>query len=122
MPLQHRHIPDKQTRDNFDALEQDIEALQLRADALEDDVATLEARFPVGATNAKVTVETVTVTATNTSGTATVVSGAIPLGIYPTSNQDQLVDSVAVSGTTLTVTLAAAATANNVFAVPVLEP
>lgn len=40
---------------------------------------------------------------------------------YPTSNQDQLVDSVALTAATwvVTVTLAAAATANNVFSVSV---
>ncbi|GES38691.1 hypothetical protein RAJCM14343_3956 [Rhodococcus aetherivorans] len=63
-----------------------------------------------------------TVTAAGTSGTATVVAGSKILGIYPVSNQDQLVDSVAIADTTLTVTLAAAATADNVFKVVVLEP
>jgi hypothetical protein len=63
----------------------------------------------------------VTVASGDTAGTATVPAGATILGIYPTSNQDQLVDSVAISGTTLTVTLAAGATADNVFAVTVLR-
>ena len=69
------------------------------------------------------TTETVTVTvlATATSGTATVTAGDTILGIYPSSNQDQFIYSVAVSGTTLTVTLAAAATANNVFKVALLK-
>ena len=76
----------------------------------------------VGKAELKVTVEDVTVLATATTGTATVVAGSIPLGIYGASNQDQLVDSVAIATTVLTVTLAAAATADNVFKVPVLEP
>lgn len=70
----------------------------------------------------RVTIENVTVTAGQTSGTATVTEGVVVLGIYPAGNQDQFVDNVAVSTTTLTVTLAAAATANNVFKVAVLEP
>jgi len=63
----------------------------------------------------------VTVTAGNNSGTATVTAGSIILGYYPTSNQDQFVDSIAISDTTLTVTLAANATADNVFKVVLLK-
>jgi hypothetical protein len=63
----------------------------------------------------------VTVLAAATTGTGTVVANAIVLGIYPTGNQDQFVDNVAIAGTTLTVTLAAAATANNTFNVVVLN-
>lgn len=63
----------------------------------------------------------VTVNASATSGTATVKAGAKILGILPAGNQDQFVDNVALNGTTLTVTLAAAATANNTFNVTVLE-
>lgn len=63
----------------------------------------------------------VTVLATATTGTGAVVANAIILGIYPTGNQDQFVDNVAISGTTLTVTLAAAATADNTFNVAVLN-
>lgn len=44
------------------------------------------------------------------------------LGNYATSNQDQFVDSVAIDSVgVITVTLAANATANNVFAVSVLR-
>jgi hypothetical protein len=45
------------------------------------------------------------------------------LGIYPNSNQDQFVDSVALAATTgvLTVTLAAGATATNGYSVTVLK-
>jgi len=47
--------------------------------------------------------------------------GGVILGYYPTSNQDQLVDSIALGATGIvTVTLAAAATADNVFAVTVM--
>jgi len=67
-------------------------------------------------------VVTVTVPAGATSGTATVTEGAEVLGIYPAGNQDQLVDDVSVSATTLTVTLAAAATADNIFKVVLLKP
>lgn len=70
----------------------------------------------------KIVHEDVTVAAAATSGTATVVAGSKILGIYPVSNQDQHIDSVAIADTTLTVTLAAAATADNVFKVVVLEP
>lgn len=63
----------------------------------------------------------VTVTASGTTGTGTVTAGSIILGCYPTSNQDQFIDSVVVSETTVTVTLAAAATADNVFNVVLLK-
>lgn len=63
----------------------------------------------------------VTVNASATSGTAAVKAGAKILGILPAGNQDQFVDNVALSGTTLTVTLAGAATATNTFNVTVLE-
>jgi hypothetical protein len=63
----------------------------------------------------------VTVTALGTTGTGTVTAGSIILGCYPTSNQDQFIDSVVVSETTVTVTLAAAATADNVFNVVLLK-
>ena len=72
-------------------------------------------------TTGTVEVATVTVASTTTSGTATVTTGDTILGIYPSNNQDQFIHSVAISGTTLTVTLAAAATANNVFKVALLK-
>jgi len=75
----------------------------------------------VGKNELDVTLAAVTVSAGNPSGTATVVSGSVILGYYPTSNQDQHVDSIAISGTTLTVTLAAAATADNTFKVVCLK-
>jgi len=63
----------------------------------------------------------VTVAAEGTTGTGTVTAGSIILGCYPISNQDQFVDSIAVSETTLTITLAAAATADNKFKVVLLK-
>lgn len=63
----------------------------------------------------------VTVALGDTTGTVAVPRGATILGIYPTANQDQFVDSVAISDVTLTVTLVAAATADNVFAVSILK-
>ncbi|WP_425005759.1 hypothetical protein [Mycolicibacterium sp. S3B2] len=66
--------------------------------------------------------KTVTVTAGQSSGTATVVAGSVVVGFYPSGNQDQFVDNVAIGGTTLTVTLAANATANDTYKVTVVEP
>ncbi|MDD3972911.1 MAG: hypothetical protein PHC31_13505, partial [Clostridia bacterium] len=63
----------------------------------------------------------VTVTAEENTGTGTVTAGSIILGCYPKSNQDQFIDSVIVSETTVTVTLAAPATADNVFNVVLLK-
>lgn len=71
---------------------------------------------------ANVATKTVTVNTSATSGTATVKAGSVVLGIYPAGNQDQFVDNVAISGTTLTVTLASGATAANTYKVTVLEP
>lgn len=72
--------------------------------------------------SANISVVSVSVSAGQPSGTATVVAGSTVLGIYPTGNQDQFVDNVAISSTTLTVTLAANATATNTFKIPVLLP
>lgn len=66
-------------------------------------------------------VVSVTITAGNPSGTGTITSGSIVLGYYSTSNQDQFVDNVSISGTTLTITLAGNATANNTFSVVLLK-
>ena len=63
----------------------------------------------------------VTVEANQATGTGTVTAGSIILGYYPISNQDQFVDSIAVSETTLTITLAEAATADNKFKVVLLK-
>lgn len=63
----------------------------------------------------------VTVTAGGSTGTGTVTEGSVILGYYPVSNQDQFVDSIAVSETTLTITLAGNATADNKFKVVLLK-
>jgi len=76
----------------------------------------------IGQSELKYTTVDVTVAAATTSGTATVPSGAIILGYYPIGNQDQFVDDISISATTLTITLAAAATADNTFRVVLLEP
>lgn len=62
----------------------------------------------------------VTVSTGASTGTGTVTSGSIVLGYRPTGNNDQFVDNVAISGTTLTITLAANATADNTFSVVLL--
>lgn len=74
-------------------------------------------------TQAKLATESVNVTvnAGAATGTGTVTSGSIVLGYYSTGNQDQFVDNVSISGTTLTITLAANATANNTFTVVLLK-
>ncbi len=64
----------------------------------------------------------VTVSLGETAGTATCTAGATIISCYPVSNQDQFVDSVVIADTTLTVTLAANATADNVFKVVCLKP
>ena len=76
---------------------------------------------------AKVKLATVpiTVVAGATSGSspadASLVDGEI-LGYYPTGNQDQFVDSIALGADgSVTITLAAAATANNTFNVIILK-
>lgn len=66
-------------------------------------------------------IATVTVSAGNPSGTATVTSGSIVIGWRPTGNNDQFVDNISISGTTLTITLAANATADNTFSVFLLK-
>ncbi len=68
------------------------------------------------------TTVSVNVASSATSGTATVTAGSTIIGYYPAGNQDQFVDNIAISSTTLTITLAAAATAQNQFKVVILEP
>jgi hypothetical protein len=55
------------------------------------------------------------------TGSGAVTAGSIILGCYPKSNQDQFIDSVVVSETTVTITLAGAAAADNVFNVVLLK-
>ena len=63
----------------------------------------------------------VTVSAGTSSGTGTATSGSIIIGWRPTGNIDQFVDNIAISGTTVTVTLGANATADNTFSVILLK-
>jgi len=68
----------------------------------------------------------VTVAAAATSGSSaadTELVGGEIVGFYPTGNQDQFVDNVALGADgSVTITLAAAATADNTFNVVVLKP
>lgn len=68
-----------------------------------------------------VTLEQVTIALGEASGTATVVAGDTVLGYYPISGNDQAIESIAISGTTLTVTLAGNSTAEAVIGVNVLK-
>lgn len=63
---------------------------------------------------------TVTVNAGNATGTASVIAGDVILGWYATA-QDQIVQSIAIASTTLTVTLLANATGNNIFVITLLK-
>lgn len=64
---------------------------------------------------------TVTISAGQSSGTATITSGSIILGFYPSSNCDQIVKNVSISGTTLTVNLLTNATATTTIKVVLLK-
>lgn len=93
------------------------------------DGAVTTQKLAAGAvTKAKIgyKVVAVTVAAAATSGSSAadpeLVGGEI-IGIYPTGNQDQFVDNVVLNADgSVTVTLAAAATAANTFNVIVLKP
>jgi len=69
---------------------------------------------------------TVTVSAGATSGSSaadSALTGGEVLGVYPAGNQDQFIDNVALNADgSITVTLAAAATADNTFKVVVAKP
>ena len=75
----------------------------------------------VGQSELKYEVVAVTVPAGAATGTGTATSGSIIIGWRPTGNIDQFVDNVAISGTTVTVTLGANATADNTFSVTLLK-
>lgn len=64
---------------------------------------------------------TVNVAAGQTSGTGTATNGSIIIGFRHSGNCDQLIDSISISGTTITITLSAAATAQNNFVVILLK-
>ena len=63
----------------------------------------------------------VTVLAGASTGTATVTASSIVIGWRATGNQDQFIDNISISGTTLTITLSANATADNTFQVTLLK-
>ena len=75
----------------------------------------------VGQSELKYEVVAVTVSAGASSGTGIATSGSIIIGWRPTGNIDQFVDNVSISGTTVTVQLAANATADNTFSVTLLK-
>jgi len=103
---------------------QQIAASAVGTEELADSAVTT-AKVASGAINKdKLSYEVVSVTvaAGATSGSATITDGAIVLGWYATGNQDQFVDNISAVGTTVTITLAAAATADNTFNVVLLKP
>lgn len=79
-----------------------------------------------GYLSSQVKTVSVNVAATATSGSSSADSGLVGgtiLGIYSVGNQDQFVDNVVLnSDGSITVTLGAAATAQNNFKVTVLKP
>ena len=100
-----------------------IDAKKVVTAKIDDGAVTTTQLGAAAVTASKLSYEVVevTVAANQTTGTGTVTAGSIILGYYPISNQDQFVDSIAVSETTLTITLAAAATADNKFKVVLLK-
>lgn len=64
----------------------------------------------------------VTVSAGASTGTATVTASAVVIGWRATGNQDTFIDNISISGTTLTVTLAGNAVADNTFQITLLKP
>ena len=63
----------------------------------------------------------VTVSSGASTGTGTATADGVIIGILPAGNQDQFVDNVELTDTTVTVTLAGKATADNVFNVVLLK-
>ena len=94
-----------------------------------DDDAITTAKIADGAvTKGKVGYKVVTVTVSSgaTSGSSSadseLVGGEI-VGVYPAGNQDQFINDISLnSDGSITITLAAAATADNTFKVVVLKP
>jgi len=87
----------------------------IRGRNIENGTITAD-KMAAGVIEGSTVANNVTVDAGETVGTATVVTGSTLVGFIPTA-QDQIIESIAISGTTLTVTLAAAATANNTFVI-----
>ena len=77
--------------------------------------------YPVDELELKEEYIAVTVLAGQTLGTGTATSDSTIIGWRPIGNQDQFIDNIAISGTTITITLSAAATANNTFEVILLK-
>lgn len=80
--------------------------------------------IPAGTiTKTQVSYEEVTVNVAigQTTGTGTATSGSVIIGYRPSGNVDQTIKSIAISGTTVTVTLSAGATAQNNFDVILLK-
>ena len=77
-----------------------------------------------GAAQINFTVETITIAAPLDVGTATVTSGAIIIGHYPTNINatSDLANSISISSTTLTLTTISNVTDSTVYKVIVLEP
>src|SRR3990167_9308606 len=75
----------------------------------------------VGQSELKYEVVAVTVSAGASSGTGSATSGSIIIGWRPTGNIDAFVDNASISGTTVTITLGANATADNTFSVTLLK-
>ena len=100
-----------------------IGAKKVTTAKINDAAVTATQLGEAAVTASKLSYEVVEVTVTNgeNTGTATVTAGSVILGCYPKSNQDQFIDSVAVADTTVTVTLAGNAAADNVFNVVLLK-
>lgn len=89
--------------------------------ALDTRLTTAEGKEPEDKI-AVVAVNVSTGNSTGSSSAAAALVGAVPIGVVPVGNQDQLVDEVVVeSDGKVKVTLAAAATAQNQFKVTVLK-
>lgn len=107
-------------------------ALFIKTDAAANVVGTYHnvgtntsSKFEKLVSASQIKMVSITVAAGATSGSSAddseLVGGTI-LGIYPTGNQDQLVDNVVLNADgSITITLAAAATADNTFNVSVLK-
>lgn len=64
---------------------------------------------------------TVNVNVGQTSGTGTATNGSVIIGWRPNGNIDQVIDQISISGTTITVTLGVAATAQCNFVIILLK-
>ena len=99
-------------------LDPNREAGQFMREDIRDRAVT---KSKIGFTSVAITVAAAT-TSGSSAADSTLVGGEI-VGIYPTGNQDQFVDNVVLNADgSITVTLAAAATAANTFKVFVLKP